>query len=574
LLAVLAALLLLTELNQPLLDPDEGRQAEIPREMLVAHDLLRPRMLGQPYYEKPPLQYWLTAGAYSLFGTRPAIARLVPALAAWFTVLATYAWARRALGSRPAFLGALGLCLTGGFVVAGRTIVLDSLLTACVAASWYAAHRAVSDVVLRWRWWLGSALVCGLGVLGKGPVAVALLLPPVVAYQLLNVKRMKDEGGMMNQSASATSFILHPSSFFLAWGIYLSLALLVAAPWYVAMALSEPDFLAHFLWKANVIRFVNAYDHEQPWWFYLPVVLGFSFPWSLLWPALGYFLFSRGQGLARLRSPGLGFCVLASGWCIGFFSLSGCKSPLYITPAFPPLALLLGACLDAILFHPATSSHACLEHARRRLPYWSTLLLLNAAAAGCLASVLLDWQARVLTSAPMLFFLMLAVAWWRWGKSLSPAITWAACALATGLLFIIPARDLLAGYTARHSPAFIAYLGRRAMGDNECPVVSYARQWPSASFYFRRDLIPSFDDECRQSLVEFLSKTPETLVIVDNGPPLHDLLGALPDSLTTEICLPRRRGQAALLRVGQRSLLEVDGQTDKPAEIRDATVAP
>src|SRR5262249_14871458 len=138
LLLGLAALLLFPDLGQPLSDPDEGRQAEIPREMVAHDDLITPRMLGLPYYSKPPLQYWLTAAAYAAFGLRPWAARFIPALAAWLAVLLTYLWGRRALGPRPALLGGVGLCLSLGFVTLGRTAVLDSLLAACVAASWYA----------------------------------------------------------------------------------------------------------------------------------------------------------------------------------------------------------------------------------------------------------------------------------------------------------------------------------------------------------------------------------------------------------------------------------------------------
>src|SRR5262249_7300463 len=132
LVLLLAALLLFTHLNQqPLLDPDEGRQAEVAREMLAHHDWVVPRLLGDPYSEKPPLQYWLTTLAYRACGIQPWSARLVPAGAAWWSVLVTLLWGRFALGSRPAWLGGLVLSLTLGFIVLGRMAVLDSLLACC-----------------------------------------------------------------------------------------------------------------------------------------------------------------------------------------------------------------------------------------------------------------------------------------------------------------------------------------------------------------------------------------------------------------------------------------------------------
>src|SRR5262249_7604061 len=151
--------------QQPLLDPDEGRQAEVAREMLAHQDWVVPRLLGDPYYEKPPLQYWLTTLAYRACGIQPWSARLVPAGAAWWSVLVTLLWGRFALGSRPAWLGGLVLSLTLGFIVLGRMAVLDSLLACCVLTSWCCATVAVGEAGLRRGWWLASALACGLGIL-------------------------------------------------------------------------------------------------------------------------------------------------------------------------------------------------------------------------------------------------------------------------------------------------------------------------------------------------------------------------------------------------------------------------
>jgi hypothetical protein len=531
-LAVLAALLLFSDLNQPLLDPDEGRQAEIPREMLAHDNLLVPRMLGQPYYDKPPLQYWLTAGAYSLFGLRPWVARLVPTMAAWLVVLLTYVWGQRNLGARTAFLGGLGLCLTPGFVILGRMVILDSLLTACVVASWYAAHTAVNHPALRWRWWLLSALTCGLGILAKGPVALALLVPPVFGYQFLTTTAARPR--------------------WLAWNAYLGLAVLVAAPWYTAMAVSEPDYLEHFFWKANVLRFVNPYDHEHAWWFYVPVVFGFTLPWSLLWPALGYFLWSRSRRLRVLRSPGLGFCLLAMTWCLLFYSLSGCKSPPYVVPALVPLALLLGACIEAILFHLGKRHVPILDYAREVFPRRAALLMLLLSLGCSLATVWLDWQDWLPALAEMIGISLAIAVWWRYGRRASPALAWSACAAATLALLVLATRDLVEGFASRHTPASIARIVRRWPTGPQSFVVSYGRQWPSASFYLRREAMLFCPEAARQALLDSINKLPETLVLVESGPLLDDLLAAIPPTLETEVHRPEKIGQVALLVVRQR----------------------
>src|SRR5262249_48323327 len=152
------------------------------REMLTHGDWIVPTLNRQPFYDKPPLLYWLVAASFRLFGTNEWAARLVPALAAFCTVLATYVLGRGIVGLRSPFLAALALGLTVGFVQVGRIVILDSLLTVFVTVALFTAHEAVRGQRLRWRWWMASAVCCALGVLAKGPIAFVLLAPPLAVY--------------------------------------------------------------------------------------------------------------------------------------------------------------------------------------------------------------------------------------------------------------------------------------------------------------------------------------------------------------------------------------------------------
>jgi dolichol-phosphate mannosyltransferase len=531
LLALLAALLLFPD-NQPLLEPDEGRQAEIPREMLAHGDYLLPRIQGLPYHEKPPLQYWLTAGAYAVLGVRPWVARLVPATSAWLGVLVTFAWARRALGSGPAFLGTLLLCLSLEFVLLGRTVTLDSLLALCVGVSWYAAQVALSRPGVRWSWWAIAALACGLGVLVKGPVALILVVPPVAAYQWLTPAAARPRWP--------------------AWIVFVGLTVLVPAPWYVAMGLRDPAYLAHFLWKANIVRFVNPYDHEQAWWFYLPVLFVGTFPWSLLWAALGYFLLSHHPRLAALRTSHVGYCVLLTAWCIGFFSLSGCKSPPYVLPALAPLALLLGSCLHAVLFVPAIRRFPLLASARGLLPCHATIALLLLAAAIYAVAASAGWQTWEVVLAPVVIAPILALACWRYGRGLRPLLAWGICAAACLGFLLFPAQDLGAGYAVRHSPVTVARIIRHRPASRTSPVVSFQRTWPSASFYLRREITSFYGEHLHKDLIDLLNRQPEVLVLVENDHNLNKLLDQLGDTWAKEVVLPDPGGTVALVIVRQR----------------------
>jgi dolichol-phosphate mannosyltransferase len=247
---LLAALLFFSNLRCPLLEPQEARYAEIPRQMLVEGQFSVPVLHGQPYYDKPPLLYWLVMGSYTLFGVHDWAARLVPCAAAFLTVLVTYLWGRRALGRRAAFAGAIILCLSARFVYLGRMLTMDSLLSLWALVALAAAHVALSGPRLRWGWWLVSALAGGLGLLTKGPVALALVAVPVLAFQCLDPRAAR------------------PS--WRPWLAYLAAAVGVALPWYAAAAVDDPSFLNYFVWQHNVLRYVAPFDHEEPFWFYVP----------------------------------------------------------------------------------------------------------------------------------------------------------------------------------------------------------------------------------------------------------------------------------------------------------------
>jgi 4-amino-4-deoxy-L-arabinose transferase-like glycosyltransferase len=324
-LLLTACSLFLSRLSCPLLEPEETRYAEIPRQMLRQGRFVEPVWHGTPYYHKPPLFYWLVMGSYRVLGVHDGAARLVPALVAVATVLLTFAWGSRSAGRWAGFLGALVLCLTPRFVYLGRMVTLDGLLCLCVTAGLAAGHVAVAEPRLRRGWWLVSALACGLGVLAKGPVALVLVAVPVMLYRA--VDRRAYRPGVA------------------AWLAYLAAAGAVAAPWYLAVTAYDPEAAASFFWRHNVLRYVAPLDHAKPFWFYLPgLVLG-TLPWSLLLVPLARLLWQRRSEQGAPGMPLARFCLLASGWCVLFFSASGCKRGGYVLPCLPPLGLALGCYL-------------------------------------------------------------------------------------------------------------------------------------------------------------------------------------------------------------------------------------
>ena len=322
-LALLSGALLYPCLSFYLFEPDEGRYAQIPREMLERGDWIVPTLQDEPYLDKPPLFYWLVMAAYAVCGYHAWAARLVPALAIHACVLTTYLLGRRLLGERAARWGAALLTVAPAFLGMGRLLLLDGLLTLWVTLALFAAFLAQRGPRLHGGWWLTAALACGLGVLTKGPVALLLALVPLVVYRRLTRVRSSELGWRP-------------------WLVLASVVLAVALPWYIAACCRLPDFARHFLWQHNVLRFVQPFDHNQPVWFYVPILVGGLLPLTLLAPWWLRFLLASRNAIARQRCPELGYLLLASLWCIAFFSLSGSKLPTYILPAFAPLCLAAG----------------------------------------------------------------------------------------------------------------------------------------------------------------------------------------------------------------------------------------
>jgi 4-amino-4-deoxy-L-arabinose transferase-like glycosyltransferase len=338
LLLILPSVLLYPCMSFRLFEPDEGRYAEIAREMTARNDWVVPMLQGEPYLDKPPLLYWLTMLSYHVFGIHEWSARLAPALAVHCTILAVYLIGRRSLGERAAYWGAMLLSLAPGFVGMGRLLIIDGLLTLWVTLSILAAFEAIRGESLRWSWWAVSACACGLGILTKGPIALVLLIPPVMAHFWLTCPQRKQGQPLLAPRAGGLNRV-HVVA-------YAFLVIAVLLPWHIALGMRVSGFFTHFFWRHNVLRFLSPFDHLEPIWYYVPVLIAGLLPGTLFLVMLVRFLLSGARETAEQRCPELGFFLLAGGWCLLFFTASGSKLPTYILPAFPPLALALGYCLS------------------------------------------------------------------------------------------------------------------------------------------------------------------------------------------------------------------------------------
>jgi 4-amino-4-deoxy-L-arabinose transferase-like glycosyltransferase len=309
----------------PLLEPDEGRYAEIPREMLARGDFVTPHLNGVVYLEKPPLYYWGNALSMALLGENEIAARCFTALVSVAGILLTY-WMGAALsGWRTGLFSSIVLSTSLYYYIIGRLNTLDMTLAVCLLLSIFPAYLYLSGK-RESRWYLHlSYAAAGLAYLTKG--LIGAVFPPAILLCWLVFSRRHRE-------------IVRTISF---PGIVIFLA--VALPWTLLVQRENPDFFRFFFVREQFMRFTTRIHHRvEPFWFFLPVVVGGFVPWIAF---LRRIIVSARSGTEKfLEREDMAFLLSWIMFIFLFFSVSQSKLPTYVAPIFPPLAVLFGRGLD------------------------------------------------------------------------------------------------------------------------------------------------------------------------------------------------------------------------------------
>ncbi|MGJ7510595.1 glycosyltransferase family 39 protein [Variovorax sp. GT1P44] len=335
-LAVLLALLAVVWFGslgtRSLISPDEGRYASIAWEMLRSGDWITPRLNGVLYFEKPPLQYWISALFLHLFGLNVFAARLWPALAGFLTALVVGGTAWRLWG-RETGIRSLAVVSSMTWVFGNaHFLTLDASLTLFLTIAMCAvliAEQTPSTASERRRWiWLAWAAMAG-AVLSKG--LVGILIPGVTLFLTCLWRR---------------DFSLWRG---MHWASGLLIFLLLAAPWFVLVSSRNPEFAQFFFIHEHFARYLtNVHKREGAWWYYLPLLLGGMLPWTSALPWLWPRQAASGPSNTQPRVDMLFVYAL---FVLLFFSVSGSKLPSYILPVFPVLALLVALRLRQASLH-------------------------------------------------------------------------------------------------------------------------------------------------------------------------------------------------------------------------------
>jgi len=313
-----------------LIKPDEGRYAEIPREMVVSGDWVTPRLNDLKYFEKPPLQYWATAVAYEVFGEQQWTSRLWAALTGLAGVLLAWFTGTRLFGREAGLYAALILGSSSLYALMAHVNTLDMGVTFFITLGIFSLLLAQKETATasRRNWMLLAWAAMALAVLSKGLMGVILPGAALFLYSVLN----RDLRIWLR---------MH-------WVSGLLMFLLVAAPWFVLVMRANPEFFQFFFIHEHFERFTTkVHGRYQPWHYFVPVLLFGMLPWTLLM-ADALLRTWRGSAAQARTFSAERFLLVWAVFIYFFFTISSSKLPSYLLPMFPALALLMGKQLAAM----------------------------------------------------------------------------------------------------------------------------------------------------------------------------------------------------------------------------------
>lgn len=456
-----------------LIKPDEGRYAEIPREMVVSGDWITPRLNDLKYFEKPPLQYWATAVAYEVFGQHQWTSRLWAALTGLAGVLLAWFTGTRLFGREAGLYAALILGSSSLYALMAHVNTLDMGVTFFITLGIFSLLLAQQETVARSRrnWMLLAWAAMALAVLSKGLMGVILPGAALFLYSVLNRDwriwlRMHWVGGLL-------------------------MFLLVAAPWFVLVMRANPEFFQFFFIHEHFERFTTkVHGRYQPWHYFVPVLLFGMLPWTLLM-ADALLRTWRGSAAQARTFCTERFLLVWAVFIYFFFSISSSKLPSYLLPMFPALALLMGKQLAAMT---------------PRRAFWLLLpagpVLIGLLVIAARADRFADTPVQQEMYGAYALWLMVAILLWLGGMAAALAGLWRGNKrvpiVVLALSSLLAAQIGLSGYNtiARERSAYLIAEAIAPQIKPDVPFYSVYNYEQTLPFYLKRTLtLVDFQDE-------------------------------------------------------------------------------
>ncbi len=314
----------------PLLQPDEGRNAEVAREMKESGAWLSPSYNGITYLDKPAFYFKAVALSLAAFGNNETAARLPSALFGLALLAMTFVFCRRVHGTRCAIMTVIIIATMPLYVVFSRTIIFDMTLAFFVSAAIFAGYRAEEcEGKSRRNWYLLGALAAGFATLVKGPVG--FLIPGLVLFVF---HRVEGRRGVWKR-------FFAPLNLLVFFGVTL--------PWFIGLSLQHPDFPYYGLIEESFHRFTTTTFHRtQPFYFYALIVAGLFLPWSFILPEAGVAAWKN----KKLMTSADRLCLVWAVVVVIFFSLSKSKLPGYILTATVACGILTARFFERAMANP------------------------------------------------------------------------------------------------------------------------------------------------------------------------------------------------------------------------------
>ncbi len=305
---------------RPLNTPDEGRYAEVAREMLFYQNFITPQINHLVFLDKPPLVYWLMAGSMKLFGINSWAVRLIPALFAWLGCVMTFFTASQLYNRRTAWLAALMLASSILYFGMAHYINMDMAIAVLISITLQSFLLAMNLPQYRHRFLYIAYVFCGLAILTKGIIGIIFPFMIIGAWIIITKK-----WHIIKHMCLPTGLLL---------------VLVISVPWFALVQRANPEFLHYFFIFEQFTRYVGQqFNNPQPFWYYVPIILLGFFPWvCFLFPAL-----KRAYLICNENTL---FFLLWIAMIVVFFSIPQAKISSYIVPIFPALALLTAEYVD------------------------------------------------------------------------------------------------------------------------------------------------------------------------------------------------------------------------------------
>lgn len=327
---ILAAAFVFNIRGYPLLDPDEGRNAEIMREMAETNDYVLPRLNELPYLDKPILLFAVGAAVMELLGPNELAARLPSLVFTVCTVLLVGWFAAREYGAGAATTAMIATAATPFTLAYSRTVIFDSALTFWVVLAVFGFYRALDAERHPRTRSLGDtanrplpgspavlylALAWGamaLGVLTKGPIALGLPLMIMLPYAgwRRRLRALWDPTALLTFAA-------------------------LVLPWVFAVSRELPDFIGYALGTETLTRLTTtALGRTGPFWYFIVILPAATLPWSVV-------AIAALRGFGRPTERRLMLYLLWVVIPLMFFSVSHSKRPQYVLPLVPAISLIV-----------------------------------------------------------------------------------------------------------------------------------------------------------------------------------------------------------------------------------------